>query len=131
MSSGTDVLEISSDEEGRGGGGGGATDSESGQSLKGPLDSSRASDAAVHDDYDHGEVVIIEKPPDVLQPARKRGKTANNIDSVNDECCILDCNPEKIVAVSETIGNDSGELAVTAERGHVWFHSVLHCSTAY
>lgn len=120
------MLEISAGE-----GGGEAMDSEAGQSLKRPLVSSRASVAAVHDDC---EVAIIEKPPDFPQPARKRGRTVYNVGSVNDECCILDFDPEKIVAVSETIENESEDLTVTAERGHVacrdYPHS-RHCCVSF
>lgn len=65
------------------------------------------SNVVVHNDF---EVEIIEKLHQFLLPIRKRGKTINNFHLVNDECCILDCNPENSVVVWETIENDSKEF---------------------
>eukprot|EP01018_Ginkgo_biloba_P009913 Gb_21324 [translate_table: standard] len=111
----------SDDDEGEGWGG-----SQCGRSLKRSLVSRTAN-----------EVTVIEKPLNFITGARKKRKglqkseeTVDEIAVLNDECCILDHNPEKIVAVCDNCVNDSEELAVTAERGHVCFHSVLHCCTA-
>ena len=102
--------------------------SECGKSLEFLLNSLRPSDTALDDD--DCEVEITEKPPDFIHPTRKRGNIFYSISSLNDGCNILDCNIEKIVYVSETIGNYSQEyLVVTARRDHVWFHYMFHCST--
>eukprot|EP01018_Ginkgo_biloba_P001818 Gb_38778 [translate_table: standard] len=74
----------------------------------------RAFESSTDDEDDFDDVAIIEKPQ-----SRKRLKDGEDIEVLDDDCIILDSDPEKIDIGPEIRSYGSNDLMVTAERGHV------------